>query len=239
MPGVGQSYNQNGSSYAARLSTQWQQKTGRPADANDPNYVAWVKEALPAMVAQDHGDYERSKARWRVADRIAMVGVLGVMGAGVGSALAGGGSAAAGASATGSGGALPPIAGGAPWAVTPYATTATMAGTGAGGGAAGAVGAGLGGGAVGADAVGRTIAGLSPRDLAALGMAGASTINGVMSGGNISNQPTTATTDPNLQKLIATMQGRIDKSEPLHDAILAMANGLLPVQYQKGGGGMA
>jgi hypothetical protein len=49
--------------------------------------------------------------------------------------------------------------------------------------------------------------------------------------------PNTTTTDPNLLKLIQTMQGRLDKSEPLYGSILDMANGLLPTQYQKGGGG--
>jgi hypothetical protein len=41
-----------------------------------------------------------------------------------------------------------------------------------------------------------------------------------------------------LQALMRAMQGRLDKSEPLYDSVLQMANGLLPTSYQKGGGGM-
>jgi hypothetical protein len=84
----------------------------------------------------------------------------------------------------------------------------------------------------------KTILGMAPRDLAALGLGVGSTVGGAISGRNQNTAPTTATSDPNLQALMQAMQRRLDKSEPLYDSVLAMANGLLPTQYQKGGGGM-
>jgi hypothetical protein len=157
--------------------------------------------------------------------RDAILGILGVAGATTGLGLLGQtltGAGAAGAAGSAAGGTLPPIAGGSPWAVTPYATTATMAGTGLGAGTAG--GAGL-------------MGGLSGRELAALGTSLAGTIGGALSKPQNMN-PTTATADPQLQAVMQAMQRRLDKSEPLYDSVLAMANGLLPMQYQKGGGGM-
>jgi hypothetical protein len=64
---------------------------------------------------------------------------LGVLGGGAGAAGASGvGGGAAGAGAAGAGG-LAPIAGGAPWAMTPLAGTAAMSGTGATGMGAGSI----------------------------------------------------------------------------------------------------
>lgn len=83
-----------GSSYADRLAAQYQQQFGRPADANDPVYASYIHTAMPQMLAADKAAYERSKARWGVADKIATGATLGVLGAGVGSALIGGGAAA-------------------------------------------------------------------------------------------------------------------------------------------------
>jgi hypothetical protein len=166
--------------------------------------------------------------------RDAIFGILGTLGAttglgALGGAL-GGGAGAAGSAASSAGG-MAPIAGGAPWAVTPLATSATMAGTGAG--------AGIGAGAAAAGGAGAGIAGLggmTARDLMSLGLAGAGTVGGMMQDPPNMN-PNTQTTDPNLQRLIQTMQGRLDQSEPLYKSIMAMANGLLPNQYQNGGQG--
>jgi hypothetical protein len=145
-------------------------------------------------------------------------------------AMGGGGSAAASASGAGAGGggAMAPIAGGSPWAVTPYAGSATMAGTGAGA-AAGAAGAGGG--------IASLLSGMSARDLAALGLTAAGTVGGLMQD-KPNFGPNTQTSDPQLAALMQSMQRRFDKSEPLYDSVLNMANGLLPTQYQKGGGGM-
>ena len=163
--------------------------------------------------------------------RAALMGILGTLGGATalgaaGSALGGAGGSAAGA--------LPPVSGGAPWAVTPYAGAASMAPTGAAtvGGSIGA-GAGLtGGGGAG------LLGGMSAKDILALSLAGASTVGGAMSGRNENMSPNTGTNDPQMKELMDLMLGRVRKSEPLHDSILAMANGLLPTQYQKGGGGM-
>jgi hypothetical protein len=166
----------------------------------------------------------------------------GLAGVGPFSGLAGGsaaGSASASASGAGAGaGGLAPIAGGSPWAVTPYAATAASVPTGAaavGGsvGAAGAAGA-LGGAASGLSSL---LGGLSASELAALGLTAAGTI-GAATQDRPQFGPNTMTADPNLQALMQSMQRRLDKSEPLYDSVLNMANGLLPTQYQRGGGGM-
>lgn len=95
--------------------------------------------------------------------------------------------------------------------------------------------AGIGGGAAGA--AGGGFLGMSAKDLAALGLGLGGTI-----GGALAPKPdmsvNTSTKDPQLQELLAMMMGRMKKAEPLQDSIYAMANGLLPTQYQKGGGGM-
>jgi hypothetical protein len=162
--------------------------------------------------------------------RDAIMGLVGTLGGMFGgsalSAGMGGYGAGAGAAA-GGGGSLGAVSGGAPWAVTPYATTATMAAPGAMAGGAGA------GAAAG---VASKVLGLSPNDWASIVPAAVGTIGSAVSKPPNMN-PTTATTDPNLQKLLQTMQGRLDQSEPLYKSIMAMANGLLPTQYQNGGAG--
>jgi hypothetical protein len=85
--------------------------------------------------------------------------------------------------------------------------------------------------------IGSILGGMSARELAALGLSAAGTIGGAMAD-KPNFSPNTATSDPQLQALMRAMQGRLDKSEPLYDSVLQMANGLLPTQYQKGGGGM-
>lgn len=165
-----------------------------------------------------------------------ILGLLGVAGGSIGlgaagAALGGAGAAGSAASGAGSAGSLAPISGGAPWAVTPYAGSATMAGTGAAGAGAAAGGAAAGGG------LGGMFAGMSARDLASLGLGVTGAIGGAMSRPP-DMSPSSATSDPQMQELLALMSGRLKKSEPLHDSVLAMANGLLPTQYQKGGGGM-
>ena len=82
------------------------------------------------------------------------------------------------------------------------------------------------------------LAGLSPRDKVAIMAALAGTIGGAASGRGQNTGINTPTSDPNLQALMQAMQRRLEKSEPLYDSVLNMANGLLPTQYQKGGGGM-
>ena len=158
---------------------------------------------------------------------------FGLAGMGPFSGMAAGGGGAAGAAASGAGGALPPIAGGAPWAVTPFAGSATMVPTGAAA-VGGSIGAGAGLTGVGA---GRGLLGnIGAREAIGAGLAGASAIGGAMNRPDFG--PNSAATDPQMAEILAMMMGRLRKSEPLHDSVLSMANGLLPVQYQKGGGGM-
>lgn len=112
------SYSQNGSSLAARLSTQWQQQTGRPASANDPEFAAWTPGAMAKLQADDKAALERSQRNWNrakkaayAAEALLAAGVVAPALAGGGAVTAGGGSSAAapmgwaGVSGTTSGGA--------------------------------------------------------------------------------------------------------------------------------------
>jgi hypothetical protein len=185
------------------------------------------------ITPEQWAEYQSKRRRDMILGILGIAG--GTIGLGAAGAAFGGAGAAAGAAASGGGagaaGGLAPIAGASPWAVTPYAGSATMVGTGLGAGAGAAGAAGAGTGAAG------LFGGMSARDLAGLGVGLAGTVGGAMSNPPNLN-PTTQTSDPNLQALMRTMQGRLDKSEPLYDSVLNMANGLLPTQYQKGGGGM-
>jgi len=181
----------------------------------------------------------------------ALLGILGVLGGATGLGAAGmalGGGAGAAGSAAGSA-----TINGLPMA--PYAATATMSapavGVGAGLGAAGAAGAGAGAGAAGAAGaaggaantianVGKTaggvFGGMDSQDIMGLIAALTGTVGAIKSNPP-STAPTSATTDPAMQELIAMMQGRLRKSEPMFDSVQAMANGLLPTRYQNGGRG--
>lgn len=75
-------------------------------------------------------------------------------------------------------------------------------------------------------------AGLTARDWIALAAAVAG-ITGAVRSNNPNLTPNTLTDDPQLKELLGLMKGRLQKSEPLHDSILSMANGLLPTQYQR------
>lgn len=79
--------------------------------------------------------------------------------------------------------------------------------------------------------------GFGLRDAISLGLAGAGAVGGAMSNPP-DYSPNSMATDPQMAELLQLMSGRIKKSEPLYDSILQMANGLLPTQYQRGGGGM-
>lgn len=202
-------------------STQYGQADGgryQYEGQRDPNDVSLSPEA--------YAEYQHKR---KIAQILGLLGVFGgasALGA-VGGALGGGGGAASGSLGT--------IAGGSPWEVTPYVGTAAMNAPGAMGGVAAGVGAGAGAGATGGAAKG-VLGGLSARDLAALGLTGASVVGSALSD-KPNMAPNTQTTDPNLVKLLQSMQGRLDQSEPLYKSIMAMANGLLPTQYQNGGAG--
>lgn len=178
----------------------------------------------------------------------ALLGVLGILGGSAGLGFLGNALGGAAAAAPEFAVSTTPLASGAVTASTVPIAAAGGAGS-AGAGIAGGLGAGAGAlGRTGGDLVnhkmdsggGSSVLGMSPKDLIALAMGLTGTVGGFLSGKNNTPNlgPNTATTDPQLQKLLASMQGRLDKSEPLVDSIFAMANGLLPTQYQKGGGGM-
>jgi hypothetical protein len=172
--------------------------------------------------------------------RDALFGMLGVLGmttglGAVGQMVGGAGGAAASGVPGAMGAAEAPLGVGSvtggTLASTPMTSLAPYAGTVAGTGAATGGGGGIG------SAIGSAMGGMSAKDWVALAAGLTGTIGGALSP-KPNMTPNTMTTDPNLQRLLATMQGRMDKSEPLYDSIMSMANGLLPTQYQKGGGGM-
>ena len=133
----------DGSSLAQRVAKQFEQQFGRPADANDPAFVEFSRVTMPQLMEADRLALERSKSRWRTADRLATMAASAVLTAGGLSALApaaattaGTGTLAPTATATGTG-ALPPIVGGAPWSVTPYQAAVSSVPAVTGGGAGG------------------------------------------------------------------------------------------------------
>ena len=91
----------------------------------------------------------------------------------------------------------------------------------------GAGGAGAAGGLIG----GMTMAQLM-RTLAAAGLLGASAIGGNGSGSGTGSGTGNTLTDQQIQEALALQNGRLKKSEPLYDAIMQMAGGLMPTQYQ-------
>lgn len=113
------------SSLADRISRQYEQHFGRPADANDPNYAAFVRTALPSTIEADRAALERSKGRWNTVAKLATGAALIPFTAGLSSILS---PAAAGAAGATSGGySSPGVFGGlfGGGATAPAATAAT------------------------------------------------------------------------------------------------------------------
>lgn len=150
-------------------------------------------------------------------------------------ALGGGGGAAAVGSAS--------VPGAVGASAAPLGGGTVVGGAGAGlgaGSAATGVGAGVGAAKTiaGAGGAAKGFLGMEGRDLAAVIAALTGTVGGALTK-PADTAPSTATMDPSLRGLIDMQTSRLKKQDPLYDAILAMANGLLPTQYQKGGpGGM-
>jgi len=182
--------------------------------------------------------------------RDAILGILATLGATTGLGALGG--ALAGGGATAAAGALPAIEGGAPWAVTPFAGSASMVPTGAAA-VGGSVGAGALAGAGGEVAnhvmdggdsggvgdgggLGGMFGDMSGKDIAALVAALGGTIGGALSD-RPNNTPSAATMDPAIKNLIEMQTKRMNQQQPLYDSALSMANGLLPTEYQNGGRG--
>lgn len=59
------------SSYADRISRQYEQQFGRPASADDPEYATYLQTALPSMIESDRAAVQRSKNRWNTVGKIA------------------------------------------------------------------------------------------------------------------------------------------------------------------------
>lgn len=107
-----------------------------------------------------------------------------------------------------------------PSPVEPYEDVGPQQQDGGGGGAAG--------GLVGGMSMAELI-----RMLAAAGVLGAGALG---AGGNGSGSGSgNPMTDAALQEALSLQSGRMKKSEPLYDAILQMAGGLMPTQYQPRG----
>lgn len=180
-----------------------------------------------------------------------ILGMLGVAGGMVGAqplvnamgiGSAGAGAVSGSASVPGAVGATAaPLGGGTvtagTLAATPFTSLAPYAGTVAGTGA-GMTGAGAGAAGLAAEEGARRYLGLTPREWLAIGGTGVGAI-GALTADRPNTSPNTTTSDPNIQRLLQSMQRRIDMSEPLYGSIMSMANGLLPTQYQNGGRGGA
>lgn len=109
------------SSYADRVGRQYEQQFGRPASADDPQYASYVKTALPQMAAADQAALEKSKGRWRLADKFAWGAVASpfvaaaapaVLGAFSGGGAASGAGSAASAAGSAAGASAPAVGAG-------------------------------------------------------------------------------------------------------------------------------
>lgn len=89
------------SSLADRISRQYEQQFGRPAAADDPQYAEFVRSQMPQMIAADQAAYDRSKSRWRVADKFAWGAAAIPFTAGLSSILAPAATGGASAATTG------------------------------------------------------------------------------------------------------------------------------------------
>lgn len=78
---------------------------------------------------------------------------------------------------------------------------------------------------------------MEPTTMLALATALGPLLSGLFGGGGNSsrNQATTQTSDLNLQRMLQLQAGRLEGSEPLYRAVMDMAMGLLPTQYQRSG----
>ncbi len=120
-------YSQNGSSLAQRVATQFEQEFGRPANANDPEFVRWSSGAMARLMKDDADALARSQRNMNrfknLAVAAAAVPYAAVALPSIAGALTGGG--AAGAGATGAGAVLPSTSL-IPGALAPYAATVPM-----------------------------------------------------------------------------------------------------------------
>ena len=77
---------------------------------------------------------------------------------------------------------------------------------------------------------------MDPATILALSAAIGPLLGGLFGGGggsSSSNRVSTQTTDPNLRRMLELQRGRLEGSEDLYRAVMGMAMGLLPTQYQR------
>lgn len=77
---------------------------------------------------------------------------------------------------------------------------------------------------------------MDPSTILALSAAIGPLLGGLFGGGggsSSSNRVSTQTTDPNLRRMMELQRGRMEGSEDLYRAVMDMAMGLLPTQYQR------
>lgn len=128
------SYSNKGSSLAQRVSTQFEQQFGRPANAGgviDPQFAAWSPGAMAKLQADDKAALERTQRNWNRVTKAAYAAEALLAAGVVAPALAGAGTAAGGGTAAGAGGGA---TGGLGMANTGAWTTSVGAAPGAAGG---------------------------------------------------------------------------------------------------------
>lgn len=98
------------SSYSDRISRDYERQYGRPADANDPQYAAYIKTALPSMIQSDKDALAKSQGRWNTVRKVAFgaaalpfAAAAAPLFAGGAAASSAGAGAAVGGGATGAG----------------------------------------------------------------------------------------------------------------------------------------
>ena len=104
------SYSNKGSSLAQRVSTQFEQQFGRPANAGgviDPQFAAWSPGAMAKLQADDKAALERTQRNWNRVTKAAYAAEALLAAGVVAPALAGAGTAASGGTAAASSSVLP------------------------------------------------------------------------------------------------------------------------------------
>ena len=104
------SYGNKGSSLAQRVSTQFEQQFGRPANAGgviDPQFAAWSPGAMAKLQADDKAALERTQRNWNRVTKAAYAAEALLAAGVVAPALAGAGTAASGGTAAASSSVLP------------------------------------------------------------------------------------------------------------------------------------
>ena len=109
------SYSNKGSSLAQRVSTQFEQQFGRPANAGgviDPQFAAWSPGAMAKLQADDKAALERTQRNWNRVTKAAYAAEALLAAGVVAPALAGAGTAAGAGTSAGGVASVPGAVGG-------------------------------------------------------------------------------------------------------------------------------